>query len=498
MRAEREHDAQFAAAFQLPGSELRQTPVLATTSRLSPRRKSDGLHRLNAALTVLVAALLVLSPLPVGSNRPPLWMAWGLYVGIITFAYAVTLLRLSASPRVPVGAIWPEFVLWAGLVAYICLQIVPLGNILPLGLIETPFASFSLQRLSLDPGQSTMVLIQFATFGLLYFLVLQLAVNRRRTRRLLYGLFAIIVASAVLGLASLTLLGDTLLGFEKNLYLGYATGTFINRNSFATYLATGLVLGTAMLLQVVAEREDLSPGTLIGRIGMLGVGIALIAGALLATGSRMGTVSALLGAIMTVGFGIFAYRPVMRRRVVVATAVAACLAIALVASFYGESLLHRLIYTSVENDQRLDVYPVIWSAILQRPFLGYGAGSFAAVFQAFQAPPVPPEVYFVNSHSTYLALWFETGLIFGSFPIAILAIATVKTLSALRESSSTLPSLATIGAVTVFAAHSLFDFPAEIEANSFLLVTMVALGAAGARKTQKSSDVTPTRGATGR
>jgi hypothetical protein len=37
-----------------------------------------------------------------------------------------------------------------------------------------------------------------------------------------------------------------------------------------------------------------------------------------------------------------------------------------------------------------------------------------------------------------------------------------------------------LGTVTVFAVHSVMDFSAEIEANAFLFIVVLALGAAAA------------------
>src|SRR5690606_36301189 len=103
--------------------------------------------------------------------------------------------------------------------------------------------------LSLAPGSSLHNLIQFASYGLFFFLMLQAVSNRRRTVAVARAIFWIIAAHAIYGLVALTQLGDPLLFFEKWAYLGSATGTFVNRNAYATFLAFGLVLGTALAIR---------------------------------------------------------------------------------------------------------------------------------------------------------------------------------------------------------------------------------------------------------
>ena len=148
--------------------------------------------------------------------------------------------------------------------------------------------------------------------------------------------------------------------------------------------------------------------------------------------------------------------------------------------FFGASLVERLVLLPGVDESRVEVHRQIWEAIWARPWTGYGAGSFATVFQAFQRPPLSGEYVWENSHSTYLALWFEMGLVAGSIPLLIIAVVAVRSLAALRDPSSTALSLATLGVIIVFAVHSLLDFSAEIEANAFLLTVVMALGAAGA------------------
>jgi hypothetical protein len=465
------------AASPFSGPVERATVRLIPAPALLSRRADPSVHGVNGVTAALILALLVLSPIPLGSNRPAFWMIWSTYVGVLSFGYGAVLLWLGANPRVPLARLWPEASALLLLCLFIGVQSLPLGQWLPDSMVLLEPLGVRLGSISFDPGSTRLVLIQFFTFGLLFFIATEIAVNRRRARRMLLAVLVVISLFALFGLVSLMQLGDTLLGFDKQFYKGYATGTFINRNSFATYLATGLVFGVPLLLQAARERDRILTKRLAS-IGVIVVCLAAIAACLLATGSRMGAVAAGAGVVVTAVLGLLVYRGSFRLGAVLVV-VAAVAAIAVVALF-GTGLIERLVLLPGVDEGRAEAHRQIWAAILERPWFGYGAGSFASVFPMIQQAPLSGEFVWDNTHSTYLALWFELGLVAGSIPLLIIVLVGWRSLRALREPSSHVTSLAAIGAIVVFGVHSLLDFSAEIEANAFLFTVILALGAAGA------------------
>lgn len=464
------------AAEAFDGSGLRTVPAptaLRATVNLLP-----ATHRFNGMIAAAVIVLLLLAPIPLGSNRPAFWMIWSTCIGLAAFLYGAGLMVLRAPPRVGLSSLWPELSLLLALCAWVGLQSLPIGGWLALPPAPVDGLSGAPGGISLDPGNGLLVLIQFFTFGLLYLLTVQVAINRRRARRMLLAIFLIVVAFAGYGLVSLTQLGDTLLGFEKEIYQGYATATFINRNSFATFLAVGLTTGIAIAVQLVADRKSLTATRLVGMLALILLGVAFIAAALLATGSRLGTASALVGTVVVLVLGVLTDRGSSRALLFGAGVLFLCAIAA--ALLFGTAILERTVLLSGIDTGRAEIHRQIWAAIWARPWTGYGAGSFATVFQALQQPPLSTEFAWENSHSTYLALWFELGLIGGSIPLLLIGIAGLRALLALHDPSSKALSLASAAAIAVFATHSLLDFPAEIEANAFLLVVLLGLGAAGA------------------
>lgn len=428
-------------------------------------------HRLNGVLAVALVLIVALAPLPLGSNRAAFWMVWTVALAGLGLLYGIGVLWAGGTVRVTLGSFWPEATLLLALLAFQLFQLLPLGHWLMLPGVNGVTAS-------LDPGSTKLTLLVTAGFALFFFLFAQVSSNRRRARRILLALFLVVVAYAILGLVSLTQWNDTLLGFEKQYYRGVATASFVNRNTYATFLASGLAMGAPLLVSAVvgAAGETLARRVLVSLLLLTGMGF--VAAALFATDSRMGTFAGLAGGVLGLLGGALTFRGSVVAKVMVVLAVAAAaVALALV---FGVGLIERLIFQRGEADREA-LWALTWSAITERPLLGYGAGSFEATFPVFQRPPLDGGSIWSHAHSTYLALWYEHGLIVGSLPLLAIALLLWRCLVALRDPSSTVLSLATLGVGFVFAIHSLVDFSAEIYADALLLVAMLALGAVGAR-----------------
>jgi O-antigen ligase len=147
---------------------------------------------------------------------------------------------------------------------------------------------------------------------------------------------------------------------------------------------------------------------------------------------------------------------------------------------YGDGLLDRLASVDDASETRTTLYSQILALISQRPWTGFGGGSFEIVFPLVHASPVSPDLVWDKAHNTYLALWVEMGVVFGSLPPAILLLTTLHLLRSLIQRVGSWRSQATaLGAITVAGVHSLVDFSLEIEANAFVLTSLVALGLAG-------------------
>ena len=445
-------------------------------------RKGAGsgslLHRFLAA--VLVAAVLV-APLPVGSNRGAAWMFWVLLLSLCGFAYFVARGARGNPSRDEAPAL--RHLLWlpAAFVAYALVQIVPFGAALPDWAVALPPSGAKVPAtISVAPAASYIGALRFASMTL--FLVLMMATTGRlsRARKIGWVLFFGVVLYAIWALLSLRFFGDTFFWGEKIFSKGIATGPFINRNSFATFLGMGAVLGLSLALERLGKPNVARSGLarLIGAEGVLValtfICIAIILITQLATQSRMGTAATLVALALV---WVLSLRPA-RSRAVFWFAAAAVLAVAIFAlATLGEDVVTRSLFAEEDFGVRLALYRQVWEMIVARPFTGYGLDAFPAAFELFHHAPVSAALLWDNAHSTYLTLWVEMGLVVGSIPLIVALAMALRLLRILRNRQHELAlPIAALGCLVVIALHSTVDFSLEMQANQFLALSILALG----------------------
>src|SRR5690606_27910085 len=114
------------------------------------------------------------------------------------------------------------------------------------GMLPTGAREMRGRTISMVPDASVIGALRFFGYLILLALVIEVATRRDRVNLMTKVLFVGITLQAVWALIALKLLGDAALWGEKTAYLGMATGSFINRDSLATFLGFGLVVGAAL------------------------------------------------------------------------------------------------------------------------------------------------------------------------------------------------------------------------------------------------------------
>jgi O-antigen ligase len=416
-----------------------------------------------------VVVFVALSPLPLAGDAAVVWGWSAVLVGLVAFAYWLWLAVTGASPAIPlrrVGVILPLFVV---LVSYVAVQAMPLGAVAPI--VAPSGEVFAPAAISVAPGTTALMLLQWLGYGMLFLLALQAAARQDRAQPILEWTFYAIVAHAALAMVLFTQMGDTIFGIEKWKFQGSVTGTFANRNNFATFLAFGLVTGIALVANSALERKRLfSIRTLLQTVGVVLIGIAIVG-----TNSRMGLAAAGFGTAVVIASAAAKARLSVRMSLVVAV-------LSLLVGLWGvlalgAGVVERIFELEGATADRSEVYSQVGAMIASRPLIGYGAGAFSAGFQLFHHPPLTIDAIYERAHSTYLALWAELGVIAGTIPLLIIAIVAFRTVSAfIAAPSQWTQSLAVIGVITVAAIHSTVDFSLEIQANAYLFALFLALG----------------------
>lgn len=451
--------------------------------------------RMNGRLAAGLAGLAVLSAVPLASNRPSWWLLW---TGIIALAALHHLGRgavIAPDRQLRSLALGGPLLLALAVPLYALAQSLPLAALLPDGLtaMRDGLSDLRGRTISLLPDASRLGACRVLGYILFFVLVTEVATRRERVALMTRILFAGIVLQAAWALAALRLLGDVALWGEKTAYLGFATGTFVNRNSLATFLGLGLILGAVLIgrrVELPAIRRSRPQGRLQGlpeRLGGEGVlvllGMLVIFVALLATQSRLGLVASLAGLLVACWL---VWRRAGRRRAGLAAGAGVGLLLLVGLVFFlsgGAGSLDRFLFLGGDGGFRLELYRQILGLIALRPLTGFGFDAFGAAFEAVRAPPLTGPGYFDLAHNSYLGLWAEMGLVFGSLPVVVLGWCALILVRRLREGVD-FPAHAAgaLGALTLGGLHALGDFSLEIPANTYVFLAMLALGLA--RKVQ--------------
>ncbi|WP_375450525.1 O-antigen ligase family protein [uncultured Devosia sp.] len=388
--------------------------------------------------------------------------------------------------RVAVSAFGVEFGLFSIVCVYLAVQTLPfLGSILP-PIVTSTGVAVTTQSISIAPGDTLLMLLRWLTYGSFFFLMLQVARNDRRRIFVLKGIVLIMASHALLAILMFYQWGNTLLGLEKWGYLDSATGTFVNRNSFATFMALGITVTLSLFAEhVFSTKESKQRGIDLTPVLYLLAALVML-GAVFSSNSRMGLAVSLIGATIAL-LGALLKRTSRSRISVVAIMLIIGGAIG-VAALYGPSIWQRFLTVEDSTAVRMNLYQQVWAMILDRPLLGYGGGSFEQVYQLFHRAPVSPEFVWIRAHNTYLTLWSELGFIVGSIPMVLLALTVVRLIKsfALFESGWASP-LACLAAIVVVAVHSSVDFSLEMQANVFLFLALLANAMAGVRSQAAAS-----------
>ncbi len=454
-------------------------------------------RRLNDATAALLVLIVLVAPIPVASNRPALWMLWAAILGLVAALYLAASLLID--PDRGLRSRGHARLFWlAGLVpAFALVQILPIADYLPAILTTLPaIGTHDPESVSLIPSATILGAVRFISYIVFFALMLEVASRPSRAIWMAWALFFGVTAHALWAMVSLNVLGDDFFWGEKLAYRGTATGTFINRNSFATFLSMGLVLGVALLFgrgepgrnRAPVRANPFSADAMEAVFLWLLIGLIVIT--LLATQSRMGLFAGAIGALFCLAIMIRKSGRVGGGSLlgVVTVAGGGVLALTL---FLGQDLIERFIFVGSDGLTRGELYRQVVGMIGQRPWLGYGLDSFPVAFELFHRLPLSSDSVWDNAHSSYLALWAELGIVVGSIPVLLALMVGVRLVQIIRNREKDYAlSVAALAALVTAAIHSLIDFSLEIQANVLLLLALTALGIARRRSARPNSEAT--------
>lgn len=451
------------------------------------KQRCDPLARV---LELGLVAVILLAPLPAGSVNPGarLGLELGaLLLGLVWLARTLVHRTTLPSRTAVIGLL--------GLLALGAVQITPLGQgvvsmLSPESVriresVQPPpeVVSAETRLLGVDPAgleQPAVVSVDAAStasalrvgcaLAALFFVAWTVVATCGAGRIAL----SLLISGALQGLYGLLVLisgHDRILFYTKVHYLDSATGTFVNKNHFAGFLAMALACGAALVLHELRgvkfprTRKELghffegerSRGLLLGLLLLVG-----LAG-LLASFSRAGIALGLAALLITVFLG--ARSRALRARAIIAVLLVAIPLVPLM-QIGAERLVTR--YSEAGADftsagGRARVWQDSLGMAAAFPLLGTGWGTFAEAYPMYRSPEV--RFRFLHAHNDLLQALTEggiVGLIFLTLLLAPLLRRIVESLVGGRG----LLGVGVAAALSALLLHSLIDFNLRIPANA--------------------------------
>ena len=436
----------------------------------------------------LLFATAVLAPLPFGSSTPTAVAFWCIVLGACVVFAPV---RSLSTGQLALAGLAGIVVVAYSLVLYVQLAD-PLRLAAPhpiwheaesaLGVPLSPSVSIARNQPWFELGRPLVCMLAIACG----FLV---GTDRGRARQLLKVIGWSGGAYAMYGILSHLIDPTHILWREKEAYLAYVTGTFINRNTAAAYFGSCAVVWSLLLWERV--RLQLPPGPIAWRavptrlfsttpkrvviaFAMLFVCLA----AMFMTGSRAGVVFSLVALI--VAFTTFFRSDLLRRRTGIAIALAGGGAIALILlQLMGTGVNSRFDLEGAADAGRLETYKSTLRMIADHPWFGTGQGTFVYAFPAYRSPNVSMWGVWDIAHNTPLEIAADMGV-----PIAALVVAAWIVIFAvlvrgvmIRRRGLVVP-VAALSVAMLGVLHSLIDFTLQIPGYAIVATALIGAGLA--------------------
>jgi len=467
-------------------------------------RAGQGRSAADRAAFLLLLLLLIWLPWP--------WASVGRSAqGVIAVVTGIGLLLSLISAE---GAQWPQTAIfrianfiWLIWVSWISFSLVPLPeavlrNLSPyaaeLHSAVTGLGAKPVWTISVEPASTKRVLFQSLNLWGIYLLAARVISGESRKRVFLVVLAATASAQALYGLG-MTLTDVEIGYFEKKIYgLGWATGTFVNRNHFAHFLALGAAAALALLLaQKNSDTNRAGWRGLLLRIiswimspaAVWRISLLIMLSAVVLSQSRMGNVTIMVSLIAGVLIWVLLYD---RAKILPALLLLSSFAVAdlwIVNQYYGLSrVVDRIEDTELETEQRSVALRELTPLFDKFSVVGSGAGSFQSVFLAVQSRKL--RGFYDHAHNEYAEIMVEAGLLGLLALVGMGALHFLHALGILRQRTQAVArAMGLTGVVALIAAalHATVDFIFHIPATFYWLVAMLGALAATRRGSSRSS-----------
>lgn len=428
-------------------------------------------------------AIIVCLPLPLASNRA--W-AWSLAEAWIFALFAVWLF-LVFQKRTALPSYWKKC--WLPLLSLVCFAGLTLFQLTPFNLSPNKpidiLNEFGWNQFSLDPHATTVHLLKTLAYICLFILTIALVNTEERIKTLLKVFFFSGLFQAAYGSFMTLTHIEYILFMPKEHYIGKATGTFVNRNHFANYLAMCIAAGTALLLIDLSNQKPKSwKETLIRLLRfimskkmILRIGLALIVVGIVLSRSRMGNTAFFISLIISGLLWMILTKRITRNSIILLASLV-IIDLWVVGNWFGfEKVQARIQNTSASTETRDEVVRDTLVYIEEHPVVGTGGGSYYSVYPSYKSPDV--NGFYNYTHNDYLQIISEYGFVgFAFIAIFVLSSAITAIATMIKRKNPVMQAVGFTSLMVIIALlmHSLVDFNLQMTANAASAVILLTLG----------------------
>jgi len=343
--------------------------------------------------------------------------------------------------------------------------------------------------ISLNPADTITFLMRTLSYALVFWLTLCYCQDRAKSKIVFWGLLVCGFVYSIYGLV--VDFGEFKTFLWHKMQGNVLTGTFVNRNHFATYAGLTLLCTLALLNdEIKTSTQYRSSGylglqrfmeALITRTWFPLLAFFVIGTALILTYSRGGFLSSTLAVLVL----LLALNFKQHSRNIYVLIFAGLLMFfgGLIFYFSSAPLFNRFDLITRDNVIRDEVFAQVWLAIKDNPWHGFGYGSFEEAFPLYKnvqiAGSVQSPILWNYAHNTYLECIFELGfpaamgLFYCIFRLGWICLQGLR----IRKRDLIYPATG-LAATVLIATHSLVDFSMQIPAVAYTYALLMGVACA--------------------
>lgn len=446
--------------------------------------------------------LIFISPLPLGSNRPLPWSVMSLSVGVLLFLWGCIAYFDPKLSRISLRKIWFIVIPFLLVMVWIPIQMFVLDGTLshPLWqMTEDILKVKTSPSITIDKYKTLESYMKFLCYGVVFLLSLQVSRSSSNAKILVNSVAIASIFYAIYGIYAFKAGDNKILWFDKIEYFGAVTSTFLNKNSYATYVGIGLITSLGLFLNLVISNKGvftlkdkiiaLINNFEFKRVIFLAFVIVLLA-TLIMTYSRAGLICSAIAILVFIC--IFALsKPAREFRIIFYIVTFILL---LIFGFYvfikGDQLSNRFSVIDEEIKNRSDIYAITINAIKSNPFVGTGLGTYENNFLIYKDARISLYLHkrVDHAHNTYLETMMEIGIpAFSLLFISIFSSLVICARGVLTRQRNTIYPAISVGVSILIWLHALFDFSVEMPAIAVTYAVILGAGLAQSYSTRKST-----------